>query len=90
MQLRGVEDTEGEDADATQPIQSWGETYGRRPGHLPARLIILIAMLQQFCCGEEVFLVDAFSGRGALSWAFQKREKKVARLDLVLNPEDAT
>ena len=82
------EDAASDDSDATQPVPCVQETVGRRPGHLPVRLFIIIALLQQFSYGEEVFLVDAFSGRGAISWAFQRHEKKVARLDISLNPLD--
>ena len=91
MQLRDFEEEgSADDSDATEPIPYLDETVGRRQGHLPVRLFILMALLSKFRGGEKVFLIDAFSGQGAMSWAFQKRQKKVARLDIVLNPDDET
>ena len=88
-QLRDVDDDRASnDSDATEPAPFVQRTVGHRPGHLPVRMFMIIALLQQFCCGDQVFMVDAFSGRGAMAWAFKKHEKKVARLDITLNAQD--
>ena len=62
----------------------------RRPGHLPFRLFLLMSTLQGMFAmlPEPFFLVDAFSGKGAISWGFKQRNRRYTRMDIALDSRD--
>ena len=65
-----------------------GSVGPRRPGHLPLRLFLIVQLLGRFAEAPRVFLVDAYSGKGGLSWAFRKHKKPTCRHDINLDPLD--
>ena len=60
-----------------------------RRGHLPVKLFIIMnLLLHNFKPSQTVDVVDAFSGKGGISWAFQRRNMRIARLDIALSEKD--
>ena len=63
----------------------------RRPGHLPVRLWRLLMLMTTFASMQKpLFVVDAFSGRGAISYEFRRRGHAFSRLDIDLDERDET
>ena len=89
MELRFHEDDDFTFASGAVPRELGPLPTGpARPGRFPVRLFVLLGILTQFQADKSIYLVDAFSGKGAISWAFQRRGKKIARLDISLDPRD--